>query len=158
MDRDQYVVKPYIRNFLSETPANRIRELYGLVNLGMLDQNQMATLIPNPDIKRLLRMKAAPTLEVERTISMLMKGKDVSPSDFTNIELAKPLVLLAFRDAQNRNAPQNVIEAFISYMQKMQQKEIELQPPQPPQGPPMAPPAQPGMEEMQQQPEQPINQ
>ena len=158
MDRDQYVVKPYIRNFLSETPANRIRELYGLVNLGMLDQNQMATLIPNPDIKRLLRMKAAPTLEVERTISMLMKGKDVSPSDFTNIELAKPLVLLAFRDAQNRNAPQNVIGAFISYMQKMQQKEIELQPPQPPQGPPMAPPAQPGMEEMQQQPEQPINQ
>lgn len=160
-DKYQIAIKP--SNFFSQSIAMKFEQANEMLDREIISLDEWSSVMDNPDLKAITRRRNSGYREIELAIQDMKDGKSVVPDGtFTNLEMAGPLVHLAYLESKNAGAPEEVLDNFRNYLlivsdearkqqEEMQAKEMQLAAAQagPPQGAPPAaeggpPPGPPG--------------
>jgi hypothetical protein len=124
MERDRYVLELGAASVLSMSPAARTDKLETMLSEGKIDIQDYYSLSGDPDLERLTNRKAAKTDYVESMIDKMLDGKPQTPTAFTDLDVAIPMVsdelqrLLSIGDeTEGTEVPADVIDCFVQWLE-----------------------------------------
>lgn len=153
IDEDLYIMSIEAASIQSRLPSGRIQAAIELGNSGLLPPDEVKRLVGHPDIERTMTLENAAKNHAESIVEKLSRGETVVPEAADMLPVAIRHVALAFVTIKDKDAPQDVLDAFRFWMRRAL-AELKKAPPEmtdplsaipQPQPPGMVAPPGPGM-------------
>lgn len=148
LDDDEYTIKAFPTNSLSDDLTGRLKDIQELMQAGMVDPLTAKKLLDAPDMEMYESISnAGYDLICKRLEQMLFNGKEWAIEPFNNLMLAKKLSLDYYNWAQLHNCPESKLDLVRNLLAQIDDLTGVTLPPQPqvgaPQANPQAPPVSP---------------
>jgi len=101
---------------LSRTPAGRLDAAMRLAQSGLIGPDEARRLLDHPDIRRAMTVANAAFEDIEAAIENMLEGELEVPEPFQFLDLGVVLVQKAYLDARRNRAPEEVLEAFRTWI------------------------------------------
>jgi hypothetical protein len=134
--KESFVTRSFPASLLPTTPAGRLSKTQELIQAGFIDKEQALSLLDFPDLEKFSNMKTAPLDNIMRIIELMLDGTPQTPEPHLNLQLAYVLTQEAFNSAKNDNAPDEILDLLLDFMDNI--TAMQTPPPAPPM-PPMDP-------------------
>lgn len=134
LDKDKYVLRVYPTGYLPEEPAARTEKLMEMIQIDPKVQRfALKALSGVPDVEAIIGPLTAPYDIVDKHITkMLMKGEDVEPLPFQDLETTMLMITNAILEAEEDGTPDEKIEKLRNYSVLVENMIAQAQPPPPP--------------------------
>jgi hypothetical protein len=118
LTEDEYVLKMWPQNALSDDPSQRRKEVQEMANAGWLAPDQAKRLLDFPDLEEANSLENASYNAVEDVIQeMLQEGRYNAPQPYLNLEQAKKQVQLALVKAWRDRVPEERLQLLRDWLQ-----------------------------------------
>ena len=147
MKQDQYVLSCLPVSSLPHLPGARQERVLGLLEMGIVDQQEAAELLDMPDLERHLDLAMAARRDIERSVELMLdEGVYEPPEPYTDLRLALKLCQAAYNKARGDGVEEDRLDLLRDYMteahrlmQKAQVEQMKLAAAQAAQQGPMGP-------------------
>jgi len=126
---DQYVMRLYPTNLLSDTPSGRLSDVDDLIQMGLIDQVQAKALLDYPDIEGALSLDNAKYEDILATIEQFVdKGIYQPPEEFQDLSYGIGMIQLAYLKYKRWGLEDERLDLFRTWIEDAM---LILSPPQP---------------------------
>lgn len=147
LDDEEYTIKAFPTNSLSDDLSGRLKDIQELVQAGMMDPLTGKKLLNAPDLEMYENISnAGYDLICKRIEEMLFDGGSWAIEPFNNIVLAKKLALDYYNWAQLHNCPESrlqLVRNLLKQIDDLDGTSVPQEQPMQPQAAPQAPPVNP---------------
>ena len=134
LDPDDYSIRPYPTNALTEEPAGRIADIQELMQAGLLDPQEGRRLLDYPDLKSVSSLDNAMMDLIHKQMdAMLFDGEPQTPEPEDNLQLALKISLETYAWARAHDVKDTTLSLIRTYIAQVQAG-IKAGMPQPPPG------------------------
>lgn len=116
MDTDEYQIQIQAANILPREPAGRKEAIMDLISMFPTAAPLLAKQLKGSDIDSAMNLVSAPIDAILCDIEQLDAGVPVMPEPYIDLNAAKTLVLSSYLAARSKRAPEEVLEAYRSYL------------------------------------------
>lgn len=110
---EEYVMRLYAANLLSDTPSGRLADVDELMRLGLIDKRQAKSLLDYPDVEGMLSIDNAIVDNTERTIEKFIEdGIYEPPDELQGLDYAFPVMQQAYLKYKNWGLDEEKLELF----------------------------------------------
>jgi hypothetical protein len=110
---DQYVLKVYPTNLLSDTPAGRLSDIQDLIEMGLIDQVQAKALLDYPDIEASMSLDNAKYEDIQAAIAQIVdKGEYQPPEQFQDLNYGLQMMQYAYLKYKRMNLEEDRLDLF----------------------------------------------
>lgn len=109
---DQYVMRLYPSNFLSETPAGRLSDIQDLIAIGLITPQQAKLLLDYPDIESVMSLDNAVIKDIQSVVEGFTDGKFSPPEELQLLDQAIPMIQLAYLKYRNSGMSEEKLDLF----------------------------------------------
>lgn len=102
---------------IARTPAGRMQRVIELAQSGLIGSDEARRLLQNPDIERAMSMANAAMETAEHEIERVLDGDDCVPEAYMNIALTAGRFQMAYLQARNDGAPEEILDAMRDYIE-----------------------------------------
>lgn len=118
LQEEEYVMRLYATNLLSDTPSGRLSDVNELMTLGLIDKRQAKSLLDFPDVEGVLSRENALAENVDLIIEKIIDdGIYTPPEDFIDFSYALPQLQQAYLKYQNMGLEQDKLELLRQWIE-----------------------------------------
>lgn len=117
IEEDQYLMKCYPISALSNTPADRLKEVQELMQAGFISKEDGMQLLEFPDLEGTYSMVNAGVEDIHRQIELMVDKQEYqSPEPYQNLDYGIKKMQEAYLKYRQQNAPEEILELFRQWM------------------------------------------
>lgn len=116
MDENEYQIQVQAASILPREPAGRKEAIADLIGMFPQAAPLLAKQLQGGDIDAAMGLVSAPVDAILYDIEQLDGGVPITPEPFVDLAAARTMVLSAYLRARNKRAPQEVLEAYRTYL------------------------------------------
>lgn len=121
LEEDQYIMKVWPVNLLSETPSGKLQDVQELMAAGLIGKEDGMKLLDFPDLKQFYNFNNAGIEDIERTIEQFVdKQEYATPEPYQNLQLGITKMQQAYLYYKGAGAPDEVLELFRRWIEDAQ--------------------------------------
>lgn len=118
LQEDQYVMRLYATNLLSDTPSGRLSDINELMTLGLIDKRQAKSLLDFPDVEGVMSAENAMTEAIDLIIEkMVDDGIYTPPEEFLDFTYALPKMQNAYLKYQHMGLEDERLELMRQWIE-----------------------------------------
>jgi hypothetical protein len=117
MKKDRYVLEISASSILNMSPAARSDKLNTWMDKGVITPQEYKAWSGQPDLERISDLMSAAKDYTEYMINKMLKGDQMAPDPLMNLSEAFPLVHDTYQHLRVIDPPEEVIEAFVSWLE-----------------------------------------
>ena len=117
LDDEPYALILDAAGAIARTPAGRMQRVIELAQSGLIGSDEARRLLEYPDIERAMSMANAAMETAEHEIERVLDGEDCVPEAYMNVALTAGRFQMAYLQARNDGAPENILEAMRDYIE-----------------------------------------
>lgn len=125
MDKDQFRLQVYPTSSLPKSPAGRTKQVEQWINAGWIGREEGMRLLEMPDVDAYTNITLASWDSITEDIDSILDGVYKTPLPMYNLPLARQLATGAFLCAHRDEAPPEIEDMLLRYMQQIDQYMIE---------------------------------
>lgn len=135
---EQYILKTFPTNFLSQTPEGKLADIQDLMGLGLIDQREAQSLLDYPDLEGVTEFKNAQFDDIYAIMELIVdEGEYTPPMPLQALDFGKRLFQQCYVKLKNQNLEPERLEMLLRWgeeatlLQKKAMAEMPQMPMQP---------------------------
>jgi len=117
--RDQYMLKTFPTNFLSNTPEGKLADIQEMIGIGLLDQRDAMQLLDYPDLESVTEFKNAAFDDIHAVLENIIdKGQYEPPMPLQALEYGQTLFQQVYLKLKNQNLQPERLEMLLRWTEE----------------------------------------
>jgi hypothetical protein len=118
INEDQYVMRIYPTNLLSDTPSGRLADIQEMIEMGLIDKVQAKSLLDYPDIEAVVSLDNAKYDDIQAVIeAMVDKGEYQPPEEFQDLNHGLQMIGMAYLKYKRLGLEDERLELFRQWIE-----------------------------------------
>lgn len=115
---EQYVMRVYPTNLLSDTPSGRLADIQEMIEMGLIDKVQAKALLDYPDIEAVVSLDNAKYDDIQAVIeTMVDKGEYQPPEEFQDLNYGIQMIGMAYLKYKRYGLEDERLELFRQWIE-----------------------------------------